>query len=355
MSTILDCIRRIPSVLDHILDTWDETFEPLDTLLEKDVEKLTEIVMVGSGTSYTSATTAQPFVEKASGLCTRVVMPNACVEAHHAVNKNALYVFVSQTGTSKVVCEALEKLQKLGCRCVAMTQKDDTALAKIAKCHVCLNCGMEEFSMRTIGYAASVMDLMLLSVRVGVMRGHLSREEAAACIADAKKVPASHAKITAQAENWMQKVKRQMLRSKCIMLTGPGALYGVALEGAVKLWEMPQIISAGYELEEGLHGPAYGYDYNHCIVVLDDGGKESEKGHALARYMKDVWQNGLVAGKNTVDECDLALDLQGNDFACIEISAVVQVMAYVLAVDSGRDISRQIDHTVMYSYFKTHS
>ena len=355
MSTILDCIKRIPSVLEHILATWDDTFKPLDALIANCGKTLDEIVVVGSGTSGTSAMTAQPFVEKASGLRTRVLMPNTCVEDDHVLNPNALYVFLSQTGTSKVVCQAMEKMQANDCVCVAMTQKDDTTLAKIANCHVCLNCGMEEFTMRTIGYAASVMDLMLLAIRVGTYQGHLTKEQASAYIADAKKVPASHAQITEKAEAWMQKVKRQMLRSKCIMLTGPGAFYGVALEGAVKLWEMPQIIAAGYELEEGLHGPAYGYDYNHCIVVLDDGGKESPKGHALARYMKEVWKNGLVVGKNTIDDKDLQLDLVGGDFACIEISAVPQVMSYVLAVDSGRDISKLIDHTVMYSYFKTHS
>ena len=199
MSTILDCIKRIPSVLTHILDTWDDTFRPLDELLNDCGRILDEIVVVGSGTSGTSAMTAQPFIEKASGLRTRVLMPNTSVEETHVLNANALYVFLSQTGTSKVVCQGMEKLQQRGCVCVAMTQKDDTTLANIANYHVCLNCGMEEFSMRTIGYAASVMDLMLLAIRVGKQNGHLSDEKAAAYIADAKKVPASHALITAQA------------------------------------------------------------------------------------------------------------------------------------------------------------
>lgn len=355
MSTILDCIKRIPSVLERIIKEWPNNEDCFNRLLEDKLSTLDEIVMVGSGTSYTSATTAQPFVEKASGLRTRVLMPNTCVDPDHVKNPNALYVFLSQTGTSKVVQQALIEFQQVGLTCLGMTWSHETPLAKSANFHIELNCGFEEFTMRTIGYAASVMDLMLLSVQVGKMRKFLTEEQAAAYFAMAKRVPESHAKITAQAEEWLQKVKRQMLRSKCIMFTGPGAMYGVALEGVVKLWEMPQIISAGYELEEGLHGPAYGYDYNHCIVVLDDGGKESAKGHSLARYMKDVWQNGLVVGKNTIDEKDLKLDLQGGDFACIEMSAVLQVMSYVLAVDSGRDISKLIDHTVMYSYFKTHS
>ena len=71
--------------------------------------------------------------------------------------------------------------------------------------------------------------------------------------------------------------------------------------------------------------------------------------------MKDVLHNGFVVGTKTVDESDLLLDIKGGEFACLEFSAVPQVMAYFLAVDSGRDISKLIDHTDMYRYFNTHS
>lgn len=355
MVTILDCIERIPSVIENILERQEEAFGPFMNYVKEHIDEINEIVFIGSGTSNTSAVTSQPFVEKASGICTKIALPNNYAGEIFNLNPNALYVFTSQTGTSKVVCQVMEKLSAKGCHCLSMTEAPDTKLAKISHWHVCLNCGMEEHLMRTIGYVSSVLNHMLLGMKLGLAKGHITKEQYDAYLEDAKRVPDSHRVITEQTKTWFQKNKFQIIRSKCVIFTGTGSLYGVALEGAVKFWEMPQFISAGYELEEGMHGPNYGYDGNHCIVVLNDGGSESDKALSLARYMKEVFHNGLVAGTKVVDEQDLMLDIKGGDFACLEFSAVPQIIAYYLAVDSGRDISKLIDHTLMYSYFNTHS
>ena len=355
MVTVLDCIERIPSVIENILEKQEEAFGSFMNYIEKYLDRINEIVFVGSGTSNTAAVTSQPFVERASGICTRIMLPGNLAGGDYNYNPYALYVFTSQTGTSTVVCQVMEKLSEKGYPCVSITEAPDTKLAAMSPCHICLNCGREEHLMRTIGYASSVLNHMLLGMKLGLAKGYLSKDQYDAYMKEAACVPGSHRVITEQAKVWFQKNKRQIMRSRCVIFTGAGALYGVALEGAVKFWEMPQVISVGYELEEGMHGPNYGYDGNHCIVVLNDGGSESDKALSLARYMKEVFHNGLVVGTKTVDENDLLLDIKGGAFACLEFCAVPQIMAYYLAVDSGRDISRPVDHTLMYSYFNTHS
>jgi glucosamine 6-phosphate synthetase-like amidotransferase/phosphosugar isomerase protein len=129
----------------------------------------------------------------------------------------------------------------------------------------------------------------------------------------------------------------------------------VAAEAAVKVWEIPQHISMGYELEEGLHGPNYGYNHGHCVVVLNHGGRENQKALALARWMKDVHHNGFVIGSEVVDEDDFKIELKGGDFDCLEIAPVVQIIAYRMAREEGRDLFAPHDNSVMESYFKTHA
>lgn len=354
MVTLLDCIERIPSVMENILAKQDEAYASFMEYLQPRLFEVDEIVFIGSGTSSTASMTSRPFVEKASGIRTKVVLPNDYATDHCVYNPHALHVFTSQTGTSKVVCEVMKKLSDAGYLCVSMTDSPDTKLAGISPAHICLNCGEEEYLMRTIGYTTSVLNHMLLALKLGLARGFLTKEQYDAYQADVSRVPDSHRVITQQAKGWFQKNKRQIMRSRCVIFTGADSLYGVALEGAVKFWEMPQVISAGYELEEGMHGPNYGYNENHCVVVLNDGGSESAKALSLARYMKEVFHNGLVVGTEVVDDKDLKLDIKGRDFACLEFSAVPQVMAYFLAEDGGRDLTIRDPHTVMYSYFNTH-
>ena len=353
MTTILDCIERIPDVLERILEERERTLAGFDAYLTEHVSEIEEIWLVGSGTSGTASTTAQYLMEQASGLPVRVMCPNDIAEGRICAPR-ALYVFLSQTGNSKVVLEVMERLTRQGYLCVSLTEDPDTRLAQLSPCHICLNCGREEFGMRTIGYAASVLNLMLLGMETGLARGSLTLERFDALLRDAAMAPKGQRAVIPRAKDWFQKRKWQFFHSDCILFTGAGSLYGLALEGAVKLWEMPQVVSAGYELEEGMHGPNYGYNGRQCVVVLDSGGKESGKARQLAGYVKEVLHNGLLIGPEPMDDSDFALEAESGPFSVLEYTVAVQVMSYFLATDAGRDISRPLDHSEMDRYFKTH-
>lgn len=146
-----------------------------------------------------------------------------------------------------------------------------------------------------------------------------------------------------------------IMRSSFIAFTGTAALYGVAMEGAVKVWEAPQYPSAGYELDEGMHGPNYGYNGQHAVIVLSGGGRGSDQALALARYMKNEHDNGYVFGVGAMDDKDLAFKPAGGAFECLEFAAAIQTFMYRLAVDGGRDFSILGVHAKMNSYFQSHS
>lgn len=354
MVTLLDCIERVPSVMEKILATREENFAPLFDSLGGDIENLDEIVLVGSGTSNTSALTSKIFMEKAAGLKTTAAYPNDFCYNTFCYNPRALYIFTSQTGNSIVARQAQKMTLEKGLYSLSITESPNTPIAGESAVHADMCCGKEEYPTRVIGYCASVFIHMILGMEIGLRRGTLSRSDYDRYSGYARAVPGSHRKITKNAMQWFDTVKRQMLRSRCILFTGSGALQGLAQEGAVKIWEIPQIISAGYELEEGLHGPNYGYNHNHCVVVLNHEGRDSGKALALARWMKEVYHNGLVIGNPVADDNDFRIDLAGHDFDCLELAPVIQIIAYRLALDGGRDLFAPHDNSVMESYFKTH-
>ena len=113
MVTLMDCIKRIPSCIEYILEKQDEAFSPMEAYVKDHLSTIDEIVFIGSGTSNTVAMTSQVFVEKASGIRTKVVYPNDYIEEGRVYNPHALHVFTSQTGSSKVVCEVMKKRRNL--------------------------------------------------------------------------------------------------------------------------------------------------------------------------------------------------------------------------------------------------
>jgi len=352
MVSFLDCIERVPVILESILANRKDTLKQLLKTVEED--RIDEIIFIGSGTSNTSAITSRPFVEKVSGLRTTVASSNEFMFDRYVRNPNALYVFTSQTGTSSFVRKAQDSLRDQGYLTVGISESEDTPIAKEASIFINMGCGYEEYPMRTIGYCASVYTQMLMGLEIGLLYGNITKKEYDQYIEQAQKLPESNDKICKNALKWLDSSRRKMLRSQLIVFTGAGSLYGLALEGAMKVWETPQIASVGYELEEGMHGPNYGYNSNHCLILLNDG-TESKKGLALAGYMKEVIGNGFVVGNDVFDKDDLKCDLRTTDFTCLELAPVVQIIAYRLAFDGGRDLFAPHDNSKMENYFKTHA
>ncbi len=354
MVTMLDCIKRTPVKLRDILDSWEVLSKGSFDKMNADIGEIDQIIFVGSGTSNTAAITSKIFVEKASGIQCRNITPNELLHSTYVYPEQALYVFTSQTGTSIVSRAAQRFVRERGLLSLSITESDQTPMAKESAIHLVMGCGYEEHPMRTTGYSCSVLVHMLLGMELGLRRAYISQEQYEQFFKDAYRAAENQMYIIEETMNWMNKAKHWMLRSECIIFTGADQLYGVSLEGAMKVWETPQIPCFGYEIEEGIHGPNYGYNSRHCIIVLNNGGREEKKMMSLARYMKEVHGSGLMAGVDIVDSDDLKLKIKSSDFYALEFAPVVQCIAYHLALDFGRDMSLPHDNSKMDQYFVTH-
>ncbi len=353
MVTMLDCIKRVPSLLLAHIERGHALFD--DVFSKYDPNAIDEICLIGSGTSHNSALTARYFMESVSGVRVTPVLPNEFLYSFSVRNPKALYVFISQTGTSSVTQEAVEYVNKEGYMSVCISEKADTPIARAAGAFIDMGCGREEYPMRTIGYSMTVFTLMLLGLELGFRRGTVDNDSYAEHIQQATAAAVHIPFVIHDAENWVDRCKRRIMKSAFIAFTGADSLYGVAVEAAVKVWEAPQFPSAGYELDEGMHGPNYGYNHNHALILLNNGGRDEQKLLKLARYMKNEHKNGYIIGRNALDDKDLSLDAKGGVFACLEFAAAIQVFMYRLSVDGGRDFFAPNEHTVMESYFNSHN
>ncbi len=355
MVSMLECIRRIPTILHTIIDRREDTLAPLWERYGKVWADVDELVLIGSGTSNTATLTARYLAERASGRRVTATPPNEFLHSLTVRNSRALHVFVSQTGTSIVARQALQLANKQGLMTAAWSEAPTTPMARDAGAFLNLHCGQEEYPMRTIGYSASVLSLLLLGLELGRRRGVVPTSQYEAYIAQARAAANHIPKVIDRAMGWLDAWRRPMLRSSCVAFYGSDSLYGVALEAAVKVWETPQIAAIGYELEEGIHGPNYGFNHNHCVIVLNAGGVDQGKAIALSRYMRLEKGNGFLVGLGAEAPEDLAFEPQGGAFCCLEFAAVVQVLAFRLALDQGRDLYAPHDNSVMESYFRSHS
>lgn len=353
MVTMLDCVRRVPERIRWMNSHLSDMFAPLEKRWDGNA-RWHEVILVGCGTSNTSAVTARYPMQQLSGVRVTPVLPSELLHEEAVENPDALYVFISQTGTSVLTREALRWAREKGYATVAVTESDQTPIAGEADVFLDMGCGYEEYPMRTIGYSTSVYVLLLLGLWIGEKQGRVSVSERNAFLQEALNAADRIGPVIDRTLTWLETERRQMMRSDCLVFTGSGALFGVAMEAAVKTWETPQVISIAYELEEGLHGANYGYTQRHCVIVLNDGGVDNDKARALCAFMKNEKQNGFLIGKNPLDAHDLEIPC-GDRLDCLVFAAVVQTLAYQLALYQGRDLLAPHDNRVMYSYFDTHN
>lgn len=350
---MLDCIRDTEAAVRNIAAHRKENTKELTAYLSQG-KPVSRIILVGSGSSNTAAITARAWMEKITKLPVQVALPNVVLYETAAYDPDALYVFTSQTGTSKMVGEALKFIQKAGIRNTVISEASTSPMAKQGDTFVNMDCGIEEYPMRTVGYTSTVMTMMVIALEIASMYGTCTEEEYQAIVTEMEKTADRVPVVIDKAIVWAEKVRRQILRSDLIVFTGGDEMYGVALEGAMKIWETLQTASVGYEIEDGIHGPNYGYNYRHCVITLNNGRRESAKCHALASYMKDVWHNGLQIGADPIDENDLELAIPDNEMAYVDMVLACQVLTYVTARDQGRDLMLHHDNSRMEAYFTTH-
>ena len=354
MVTMLEVINRIPAVCADILNHREETFAALTQTVKAHPE-INQILLIGSGTSNTSAVTARRFIEKTSGLQTICVLPNELLYNCFAYNPNALYVFTSHSGTSTLTCMAAEKITKLGYLTAAVTDGEDSPIAKMVDVFINQRNGVEEYLMRTIGYCSSVLTQMLMGMAIGKARGVLTDDQAAVYLDQAQAGIGHHPAIVKEAMAWFDRNQEKLMAADTFTLYGMDSLWGVALEGALKILEISKRrIGVGYEFDDGMHGPTMGYTPSNCVIVLHDGGREDVRAHQLTTFAKNELGYGYLIGENPIDASDLPISLAGGEFIFLELSPVVQVLAYRLAVDYGIDLADMSYHSET-KYFKTHN
>lgn len=336
MITILDCIKQIPDACDRMLRNYEENFKELTRYLEDKV--IDEIIFVGSGTSNTSSVTAADYVEKLSGLRVNHYIPNELINKKY-LNKDALYVFVSQSGTSTLTNKLAEKIKKENYYNVALCSDSDSKMVGICDTFVNLFCKDEAYGMRTIGYVSTVYTEILLGICVGKNTKNLSIEEERRYLADLNKVKDGIVQATIKAQEWYKMNGLTINSASTIAIYGAKGLWGVSLEGALKILEISRKVTAiGYELDDGCHGPTMGYDDNYVVIVLnvDDDNKDTAK--SLARFAKGELKGGYMIGQNIIDDKDILFNPYSTYFKELEFAPFVQVLAYELALDYSVDL-----------------
>lgn len=334
MSTVLTCIERIPEKLKELADCRDGRF---GTLCGKTADRnIQSLVFIASGSSYNAAFAAKGFLEETCGFHTEYYYPNVYIQYGGKLDPRTLYVFISQGGATKMVYLCAQKAKREGAlTCAVTADAVNSPIGALCDISISMGCGEEEFMYRTLGYSCTAAAVCFLGLAL------CKKEEE---FAEDLRLAADNLPMIEQAAiQWYESNRFSLLRRNKVMLTGSGVLWAVACEADIKMMEMVPMMTRSYELEEFIHGPQNCFEDDMLFFVLVKQGEDEEKARAIARFLKQEIGFCAMIGDVGMDERDLTLQPASRYFWFLEYITVFQVLAYRMAVDRGRDLSRGVN------------
>jgi glucosamine--fructose-6-phosphate aminotransferase (isomerizing) len=317
---------QVARELSHVLNGNRE----VDTLVEK-MKQARNLYFIGCGTSYHAASVgAVYFAQLAGRAVIPVLAPQFVPQYAPTVSHEDVGIFVSQSGETKDVLNALEAAEAKGMACFGLANVVGSTLTKTASLCLPLCCGYEISVPATKTFTNQVVTFLYLAYK---MAGRDVRE--------LESIPALMEQTIEMVEPQIKEIAKEINEWNDMYCLGYGATYPIALEGALKLKEITYAHCEGMLSTEFKHGPLSAVSKGFPIIFVSDGS-------AVPLIISGI-NEVKVRGARTIviGEEDARLRANGDDLIVLpksdpQISALLgvlplQLLSYHMSVMRGFD------------------
>ncbi|MAC77468.1 MAG: glutamine--fructose-6-phosphate transaminase (isomerizing) [Rhodobacteraceae bacterium] len=252
----------LADVLKHYLPDGALTFPEG----ELDFTNVDRVVMVACGTGYYSCIVAKYWMETLAQLPVEVDVASEFRYREPPLSARTLAVFVSQSGETADTLAAM-RYAAGKCRIASIVNVAQSSIAREADLALPILAGGEISVASTKAFTCQLMVLALMSIKAATDRGMLTDAAVADRIAALKTLPALVSQALAISPQ-IAALAQDLSEAHDILFLGRGAMYPLALEGALKLKELSYIHAEGYASGELKHGPIALIDSHVPVIVM---------------------------------------------------------------------------------------
>ncbi|MCR8725483.1 glutamine--fructose-6-phosphate transaminase (isomerizing) [Frigidibacter sp. ROC022] len=225
------------------------------------------ITMVACGTAYYACLTAKYWFEQIAGLPVEVDVASEFRYREPPVTPRTLAIFVSQSGETADTLAALRYMTGKAAKIAAVVNVPESSIGRESDLVLPIHAGAEIGVASTKAFTCQLTVLVLLALKAGRDLGRLDAPTLADRLSDLRALPGL-INLALDAQPTIRAVARQLSEARDVLFLGRGAIYPLALEGALKLKEISYIHAEGYASGELKHGPIALVDKVTPVVVL---------------------------------------------------------------------------------------
>ena len=341
-------INEQPKVLADTLGFYLPDGETI-TLPEPglDFTQFDRVVMVACGTAYYACFVAKYWFEQISGLPVDVDVASEFRYREPPIGPRTLAILVSQSGETADTLAAQRYLKGKAAAVVAAVNVTHSSIARESDLVLPLMAGVEIGVASTKAFTCMLTVLAALALKAGFERGEIDGGALRASLEALRSVPGaiSHALTLTEAVDG--DISAELAEATDVLYLGRGAMYPLALEGALKLKEISYIHAEGYASGELKHGPIALVDPHTPVIVFAPHDKLFDK---TMSNMQEVLARGgkvlLVTDHHGIEKAGDAVwkTIRMPDIdplvAPIIYSVPAQLIAYGIAVARGTDVDQ---------------
>src|SRR4051795_12883653 len=263
-------IHEQPEVVGHTLARYvDMATErvSLPVTLPFDFRDIQRISITACGTASYAGYVAKYWFERLSRLPVELDVASEFRYREAPLRKGDLGIFISQSGETADTLAALRYAKDQGVHTIAVVNVPTSTIARESETVLPTLAGPEIGVASTKAFTCQLMVLAALAVAAGKARGELSDADETKLVHGLIEIPRLMAAALA-IEPQIEKLARELSKSKDVLYLGRGTSYPLALEGALKLKEISYIHAEGYAAGELKHGPIALIDETMPVVVI---------------------------------------------------------------------------------------
>ncbi len=219
-------IHEEPRVAGELLRLL-EASPDVDTIVAR-MAAARHLYLIGCGTSYHACLLGSVYLGRLAGRpAIPVLAPQFIAQYAPAVGHEDVGLFVTQSGETKDVLNALEAAQKRGMTAYGLVNVIGSTLTKVTERCLLLACGYEISVPATKTFTNQVIAFLFLAMRMGKRN---TRDLAA--------IPGLMEQTIESAMQQIPLIQGRLEKWNDLYCLGYGATYPIALEGALKLKEI---------------------------------------------------------------------------------------------------------------------
>lgn len=304
------------------------------------------VIITACGTAYHAGLAGALAIEQLARIPARAELASEVRYCDPILDTNTLVIVVSQSGETADTLAALRLAKERGARTMSIVNVKGSTIARESARVLYTHAGPEIAVASTKAFTVQLLCLYLVSIRLGMAAGTLSRRAGAELVSFLTQASMAVEEVIAL-DGRLEQAARSIAQAENLFFIGRGADWPMAQEGSLKLKEVSYIHSEAYAAGELKHGTISLIEPGTPVIALSTQPATREK---LVSNVREVLARGAaVTLIETGDagcpagfppECYIALPDIPARFASIPLACALQLLAYHTAVLRGCDVDQ---------------